>query len=170
LVLLFSFFCYAQKIEKKKIYLSFSEDELNCKYNFPLKTKIGIETLFNLCLGQILYYRGKNSDTLSITKLKNYKISSINEIEDYERKWKKKKFDEFKLKMEKKSNIIPKPFHLANKDYIFQTYIIELKSNNKFVLYPVEWRDIETQKKLKLCNNLIILIHQNFIMPYLGLD
>lgn len=83
---------------------------------------------------------------MDISKIKNYKTSSIEEIEKYEKQWKKKKYKEFELKRKINPNNIPKPLYLVNKDYIFKTYLIEIISKEKFVIYPVEWRDFEVQK------------------------
>ena len=69
LVLLFSFFCYAQKIERKKIYIKFNDFNLDCKYDFELKRIMNKKIMFNLC-GKAILYCEKKSDTINISKLK----------------------------------------------------------------------------------------------------
>ena len=79
------------------------------------------------------------ADTLSISKLKNYKVSSIEEIKKMEKKWRKERFKEVQKK-NKETGTYNLPIHTFDKNYIFETYLIEIISDQQFVVYPVKWR------------------------------
>ena len=131
LVLLFSFFCYAQKIERKKIYIKFNDFNLDCKYDFELKRIMNKKIMFNLC-GKAILYCEKKSDTINISKLKNYKTVSLEEIEKMEKKW---RIDNKKALMKKWGKLYP-PY---DKNSIFETSLIEIINEQQFVIYPVIW-------------------------------
>lgn len=131
--------------KKKVVYLYYNNDSSKCKFT-PSKRKINNEIQFNLCSGSILFSNSKKNDTMNIFQFKKYKIYTEMEIEQYKSKWNKDEYEEFKLKTKRNPKVIPKPIHLANKDYIFETYLIEKISPTKIVIYSVEWRDIEIQK------------------------
>ncbi|WP_445457315.1 hypothetical protein [Flavobacterium sp. HNIBRBA15423] len=79
------------------------------------------------------------ADTLSISKLKNYKVFSIEEIRKMEKKWRKERFKEVQKK-NKETGTYNLPIHTFDKNYIFETYLIEIISDQQFVVYPVKWR------------------------------
>ena len=55
----------------------------------------------------------------------------------------------------KKENKYTSPIHTFDKNYIFNTYIIEIISDEKFVIYPVIWRGEGKELKNKLCVSLV---------------
>jgi hypothetical protein len=134
-LLFFVFMGYGQKVEKKIIYLDFTKYKSRCVYNFPLKINIDEGIQFNLCAKAIFLYV-KNADTLPINKLKNYKLSSLEEVEIIEKEWRK---NNKKAMIKKFGKIYP----WYNKNGIFDTYLIEIINDNQFVIYPVEWRGLD---------------------------
>lgn len=123
----------AQQIEKKTIYIQFKFDK-KC----PEEQKYFYEkekgTVFNLYCdkgGSFLW--DSKSDTVPVSNLKNYKFSTPNEIEVLEKQWRIKN----KKTLIKRFGKLYPPF---DKNYIFQTYLIEVINNEQFVIYPVEWR------------------------------
>ncbi|MFN7099589.1 MAG: hypothetical protein ACK4M4_04355 [Flavobacterium sp.] len=118
---------------KKTIYLEFKLDE-NCSRKQKFFNEIENGIVFNLFCdknGSFLY-KGI-SDTISISKLKNYHLLHIEEVEKLEYKWRANN----KIKLKKKFGKIYPRF---NKNGIFNTYLLEIINENKFVLYTVEWR------------------------------
>jgi hypothetical protein len=138
LALLLFISCDAQKIEKKTIYLNFTE-YLNCKYDFELKKNVSNGIQFNLCSKAIFLYNTLSSDTLNLDKLKKYKISSFEEVEKQEKQW---RVENKKALIKKFGKLYP-PF---NKNGIFKTYLIEILDDKRFVVYPVEWRNLDIEK------------------------
>lgn len=113
------------------------EIEENCDRNLKFFYKEENGLVFNLFCkqnGSLLYKRG--SDTLPIDKLVNYKISCLEEVEKMEKKW---RIDNRNALIKKYGKLYP-PF---NKNGIFETYLIEIISDDKFVIYPVEWRNLD---------------------------
>jgi len=140
--LLFLFFLFRSvtmfsQYEKEIIYINFNHEVQNCKYeNLKLKwfKKEGLQ--FNLCgKGVFLFPSVKKSDTLSICQLKEYRITSIESV--------KQKVKNFRYKTYKKSppDENDKAYQFYNKNDIFETYLIEILNNDKFVVYPVHWRN-----------------------------
>ncbi len=85
--LIFSCNTFGQQIQKKTIYLEFKLDE-NCSRKQKFFNEIENGIVFNLFCdknGSFLY-KGI-SDTLSISKLKNYNLLNIGEVEKLENKW-----------------------------------------------------------------------------------
>lgn len=132
-LLFFIFMGYGQKIEKTIIYLNYTEYKLKCAYDFPLKKNVEEGIQFNLC-AKALFLFVKNSDTLSLNKLVDYKISSFEDVEILEKKWRIKNK---KAMIKKFGKIYPR----YNKNGIFKTYLIEIINEKQFVIYPVEWRE-----------------------------
>lgn len=135
---LFSIYGFCQNKEPLNIYLKIEIDS-NCfrKQKFYTETGDGIVINPNCNEGgSFLYLKTRKSDTLSIKILDKFKISNTNEIKKIENNWRKKKFDEFKKSKEKH----PIPIHTFDRNYIFNTYIIEIISKEEFVVYPVTWR------------------------------
>ncbi|MBA6156365.1 hypothetical protein H3Z83_07545 [Tenacibaculum sp. S7007] len=69
----------------------------------------------------------KNSDTLCYKHLKEYQFLNLKEIESKEKKYYKKRFG-------------GNPW-IKNKNGVFHTFLIEVISKEKFVIYPVIWRN-----------------------------
>lgn len=127
---------FSQKIRPINIYMEFRKGN-NCSkiLKFYHEEEKGI--VFNLycnVIDSFLYKIG--SDTLPIIKLKDYQFSTHMEIEVLEKQWWKKNRKILENKFGK--NCCP-PY---DKNYIFRTYLIEVINNKQFVLYPVEWRDL----------------------------
>jgi len=123
----------AQQIEQKAIYIQFKLDK-KC----PEEQKFFYEkekgTVFNLYCdkgGSFLW--SSRSDTLPISKLKNYKFSTLEEIEVLEKQWRIKN----KKALIKRYGKLYPPF---DKNGIFKTYLVEVINDKQFVIYPVEWR------------------------------
>ena len=66
----------------------------------------------------------KKTDTLCNKHLKDYPFSNLKEIEKKRHEW-----------------IFENERPPANKNGVFQTYLIEIISEEKFVIYPVIWRN-----------------------------
>jgi hypothetical protein len=87
--LLFILNIYGQKIEKKTIYIEF-KIEKNCLREQKFFYELQNGTVFNLfCEKDGSFLNEKKADTLSICKLKNYKLSSLEDVEILEKKWRK---------------------------------------------------------------------------------
>lgn len=134
-----SIFCgYCQNEKPINIYLKIEIDN-NCfrqqKFYSEIEKGIIINPNCNEG-GSFLYQTQSKSDTLSLKELRKYKISTPNEIKSLEKNWRDKKFNEFKKSKEKH----PIPIHTFDRNYIFNTYIIEIISKDEFVVYPVIWR------------------------------
>lgn len=130
-----------QKNEQIKIYLKMEIDS-NCfrKQKFYSKEENGI-ILNNECNsgGSFLFSDKSIADTICISQLKNYKITTIEEVKKTEKKWRQEKFKEVQSK-NKKDGGYTLPYHTFDKNYIFETFIIEIISGEKFIVYPVTWR------------------------------
>jgi hypothetical protein len=121
---------------KEKIYLLFEKNDgsypnFRCK---KFNTKKGIN--FNLCnTGSLLFSKDSKSDTLDISFLESYSITSDDEL--------KNKISEFRRKTYKK--LPPKPnsklYQAYDNNDIFETYLIEIINQKQFVVYPVFWRN-----------------------------
>ena len=118
------------KYPKDTIYVKFRDTIFN---NPKMKSKSvhnfqkenGIKFWWN---GKWLFYKKKqNPDTLSIKHLKEYSFLDLKEIEEKERKYYKKRFG-------------GNPW-IKNKNGVFHTFLIEIISKEKFVIYPVIWRN-----------------------------
>ena len=139
---LFISFSYAQNNKKEiKIFIKMELDS-SCfrKQKFYSKEERGI-IFNNECKsgGSFLFSNKSKSDTICISKLKKYKILSMEDIKSIEKKWREDRFKEFQER-NKKEGKITLPYHIFDKNYIFDTYIIEVISKEKFVIYPVNWR------------------------------
>ena len=76
---------------------------------------------------------------MNLDKLKKYKISSFEEVEKQEKQW---RVENKKALIKKFGKLYP-PF---NKNGIFKTYLIEILDDKRFVVYPVEWRNLDIEK------------------------
>lgn len=135
-------FSFSQKNEIKiKVFIKMELDS-TCFRKQKLYSKEENGIIFNNeCKsgGSFLFSDQRKSDTISISKLKKYKISSIENIESIENKWRNDRFKEVQEK-NKKERTHTLPYHIFDKNYIFETFIIEIISKEKFVIYPVTWR------------------------------
>ena len=130
-------FAYSQ-YEKDTVYLKFEENSDDEPYYRGVKfeTQKKGDIVFNLISnGSLIYSKGGKADTLSIDKLDSFHISTFKEVEQ--------KVKEFRYKTYKKSppNENDKAYQFYNKNDIFETFLIEIISSKKFVVYPVKWRN-----------------------------
>lgn len=123
--------------EKDTIYINFNHEVQNCSYkNLKMKWFKNEGLQFNLCgRGVFLFQRNKNSDTISTRQLKDYYITSIEDVAQ--------KVKDFRYKTYKRSppEENAKAYQFYNKNDIFETYLIEIISDCRFVVYPVQWRN-----------------------------
>lgn len=136
IIFLFSTTLNSQIIKQKTIFIKFEIDK-NCqtpqKFFYEKENGIVFNYLYcNNIRGRSFLWQSK-SDTLPISKLPNYKFSSLESIEVLEKKW----------RVENKTNLIKKYGKLYprfDKNKIFKTYLIEKINNSEFVIYNVKWR------------------------------
>jgi len=119
---------------KDTIYVMFKKNEDNrkiIKWNYQNKNGVyfSIEDKSGKHLSLFAPYSEK-ADTLCIKHLKDYHFSDLEETEEKKNNWINKKFKGLKYK----------PYS-GSKNGVFQTYLIEVISENKFVKYPVIWRN-----------------------------
>ncbi|WP_221259282.1 hypothetical protein [Flavobacterium okayamense] len=143
-LIVFLMFCFSfgqKNTNKIKVYVKLEIDD-TCfrKQKFFSEEEQGI-IFNNQCKSgdSFLFKKTSTSDTICITKLKKYKISSSAKIKEIEKKWRKDKFTEVQQK-NKREGRLTLPYHTFDKNYIFETYLIEKISDDKFVVYPVIWR------------------------------
>ncbi|WP_157603741.1 hypothetical protein [Polaribacter atrinae] len=75
----------------------------------------------------MFYDKNRKADTLCYKHLKDYTFLSLKEIEKKEREYYKNRFG-------------GNPW-IKNKNGVFYTFLIEKISREKFVIYPVIWRN-----------------------------
>lgn len=125
--------CFGQKSKypKDTIYVKFEKKLGNKKwfgnYGYGDNKKYGL--LFNLKdennQSMSFFIEKKyNLDTLCHKHLKDYKFSNLKEINEKRHKW-----------------IFENKRPPANRNGVFQTYLIDIISKEKFVIYPVIWRN-----------------------------
>ena len=125
LLFLIPFLAFGQKTKypKDTIYIKFDSSK-HKKKNLD-HPEFG-KSIYFWKLG--VYYDYKfPPDTLCTKHLKEYEFSDLKEIEEKERKYYKKRFG-------------GNPW-IKNKNAVFQTFLIEIISKEKFVVYPVIWRN-----------------------------
>lgn len=138
-LLLIPFLTFGQKNQypKDTIYIKYQHKKNNKKwfgnYGYGNSKKTGI--LFNLKginNKSISLFFNKNfkPDTLCVKYLNNYKFSNLKEIRKKEIAWVDRKYANSKYKP-----------YTGSKNPIFQTYLVEVISKEKFVIYPVIWRN-----------------------------
>ena len=135
LFFLFSIFSFGQesKYPKDTIYVKFENKKgiinWNAKFERTYEKMNGI--FFNIENEKgnmaLFYDIKKKSDTLCTSHLKNYKFVNLKEI--------RKKHNEWINKLHNGQRKPP-----ANKNGAFHTFLIEIISKEKFVIYPVIWR------------------------------
>lgn len=124
--------------EKDTIYLKFEKNSGEEPYYRGVKSYNKQEkgTIFNLIpSGSLLLPQGKKADTISIEKMDSYTISTMKEVEQ--------RVKEFRHKTYKKSpeSKDAKAYQFYNKNDIFETFLIEIIDDCRFVVYPVCWRN-----------------------------
>jgi len=123
-------------INKETVYLNFKKNKKNHPKYRCVKFQDEKGIIFNPCNGgSLLFPKNAKSDTLCYKHIKDYKISTMEDVNE--------KVKEFRYRTYKKK---PKSGHdklyqAYNNNDIFETYIIEIISEEKFVLYPVIWRN-----------------------------
>lgn len=141
LIIFLPIVCFGQesKYPKDTIYIKFEKKIGNKKwygnYGYGKNKKQG--TLFNLKdtnKKSMSFFSGKeqNIDTLCIKHLKNYKFLNLKEIRKKEIAWVDLTYAKSKYKPYTGGGL---------RNGAFQTYLIEVISNEKFVIYPVIWRN-----------------------------
>ena len=126
------------QIEKDTIYLKFESNSSSSPAYKGIKFYKNDEKglVFNLLTkGSLLYSYEKKSDTLPIKFLPDYPIITIKGVEQ--------KVKDFRYKTYGKSPLgeNDKAYQFYNKNDIFETFLIEILGNFKFVVYPVSWRN-----------------------------
>ena len=116
---------------KDTIYLMYKDTtflnyKMKAKEDYVFKGKKGVKFLWKS--SWLFYDKDHKTDTLSTSRLKNYKTVNLKELREKEINWVDRKFKRLKYK----------PYS-GNKNAVFQTYLIELISEDKFVIYPVIW-------------------------------
>lgn len=120
---------------KDTIYVKYQEERnaaWNAKFERKYNQKSGV--YFNVETEEgdmaLFYPYSQKADTLCIEKLKDYHFSDLEEIRKKEIEWVDKKYKNQKYKL-----------YTGSKNAVFQTYVIEVISDTKFVKYPVMWRN-----------------------------
>lgn len=120
---------------KDTIYVQYKEKKgsrWNDKFERAYKDENGI--YFNIKQEKgdmaLFYSFNKKPDTLSIDCLDTFKFSNTEEINKKKKKWIDNKFKGLKHK----------PYD-GTKNAAFQTYLIEVISDNRIIKYPVIWRN-----------------------------
>jgi len=134
LIILFfiPFLIFGQKsiYPKDTIYVKFENKagakKWNAKFERIYEKKNGIYFNVENSNGDMALFYDKNEkpDTLCIMHLKNYKFTNLKEINEKRHKW-----------------IFDNKRPPADRNGVFQTYLIEIISKSKFVKYPVIWRN-----------------------------
>ena len=126
------------KYPKDTIYIKYENKRGIKKWNgkFPYKYEGKMGVYFNIehVKGDmaLFYEKELNIDTLSMNLLKEYYFSNLKEIRKKEIAWVDKKYAKSKYKPYTGGGL---------RNAAFQTYVIEVISKGKFVLYPVIWRN-----------------------------
>jgi hypothetical protein len=134
LMLAFPIILFGQKTiyPKDTIYIKYESKKENKKsyniYNYKDNELSGIsffikDSINNTNKGMSLFHNYKNkADTLCYKHLKNYNFLNLKEINEKRYKW-----------------IFNNKRPPVDRNGVFQTYLIEIISDNKFVVYPVFW-------------------------------
>jgi hypothetical protein len=114
------------------LYEEIKDADWNAKFERKYNQKLGIYFNVETKKGDMTLFApySRKADTLCIKHLKDYRFSDLEEIEEKKNNWINKKFNGLKYK----------PYS-GSKNGVFQTYLIEVISENKFVIYPVIWRN-----------------------------
>lgn len=132
LAILLPIICLGQKTiyPRDTIYIKFEDKIGSKKWNAKLertyKNKHGF--FFNVEDSNgdmaLFYDQEQSSDTLCYRHLKDYQYSNLKEIDKRRNEW-----------------IFKNKRPPANKNGVFKTFVIEIISKEKFVIYPVIWRN-----------------------------
>lgn len=114
---------------KDTIYVKYQEERnaaWNAKFERKYNQKLGIYFNIETEEGDIalFYPYSEKADTLCIRHLNDYQFSDLEEINERRNKW-----------------IFENKRPPATRNGVFQTYVIEVISEYKFVKYPVIWRN-----------------------------
>lgn len=114
---------------KDTIYVKYQEikdTEWNAKFERRYNQKLGVYFNIETRKGNmtLFYPYTEKADTLCIKDLKDYHFSDLEEINEKRRRW-----------------IFDNKRPPATRNGVFQTYVIEVISDKKFVKYPVTWRN-----------------------------
>lgn len=135
LILFFPIFNFGQesKYPKDTIYVKFEKNGNTKKWfgNYGYGTDKQEGILFNIKdnnnKSMSFFYDIKQiPDTLCSLHLKDYSFLNLKEIDIKEKEYYKKRFGRNAL--------------IRNKNWVFHTFLIEIISEEKFVIYPVIWR------------------------------
>lgn len=101
---------------------SFLNKKMISKSDHNFRGKNGIKFWWK---GKWMFYdKNEKTDTLCYKHLTDYHFSNLKEIDEKRRKW-----------------IFDNKRPPADRNGVFQTYLIEIISKEKFVIYPVIWRN-----------------------------
>jgi len=120
--------CFGQKS-------MYPKDTIYILYDTKKHSKIALnhpemgKNLYFKNIGVYYNYKGK-LDTLCSKHLKDYQLSNLKEIRKKEIDWVDRKY----------VNSEYKPYS-GSRNAVFQTYLIEIISEEQFVIYPVIWRN-----------------------------
>jgi len=109
---------YENKLGNKKL--------LNWNHNSKYGTSFSIKDISEKHIS-LFYEQNSKIDTLCLKHLKDYKFLNLKQIKKKEWEYYKKRFG---------GNPI-----ISNKNWVFHTFLIEIISNDYFVIYPVMWRN-----------------------------
>jgi len=91
--------------------------------------------------GSLLFKNTSKSDTLVLWQLKNYKITTTEEVEEKIIFFRRNTYRKLPLKNTDKT------YQFYHRNDLFITYLIEvLREENKFIIYPVIWRNQEERE------------------------
>lgn len=127
--------------QEDTIYLNYNSYAKDCNEDNLKQKWVKSEGIqFNLCGEAVLLHENnKRADTLPLSSLNNYPITTINEVEeqvqDFRRATHKKRPPESDEKL----------YQAYTKNDIFKTYLIEIINDCQFVIYPVKWRTQNVQ-------------------------
>lgn len=131
----FSIYVFGQKppYPRDTIYIMYKdtilyEGKLKAKSSHIFKGNKGIKFWWK---GKWMFYNEKqNPDTLGMKHLEEYHFSDMTEIQKKVQDWVEKKYTGQKYK--------PYPW---SRNSVFHTYLIEIITEEQFVIYPVIWRN-----------------------------
>jgi hypothetical protein len=90
--------------------------------------------------GSCLFRDKSKSDTLMIDSLKKYKVLRMVDIKKKVKDFREKTYKKLPMKSNRKL------YQAYDNNDIFETFLIEIISKDKFVIYPVFWRNQRIQR------------------------
>ena len=140
LFLLLPLFSNGQNVNKDTIYLLFQKNEGNSHKALGKKFINGNGINFNLLHGTPLLHKDSDfKDTLYIDHIKKFKLVEEEEIDEKVIDWRVRYNKMQKEKLGDKYNDYYVP--VSNRNYMFQVYIVEKITNEKIVVYEVNFRN-----------------------------